>query len=425
MYAIYDYKWLIPITKLVSYHSSPEDSGYPVSPSHSILRVHTTKHPPHTTSQNTPATLAHSLNTGVNGYDRPPLLMTFRTGSPDNHSGLDKADGNLGNKPNGVYHPYASFPRRDLPYSPNSHTAPARHGANSNSGRSAVLLDDRTAPVHKIHTSPRPVESGHRETIRKKLFDDDDPPYSRHGGSHGVNQSQHQNPVTFSRLKDKIRYSPPNGVKQLLHSPGGGGRQAQMCSEPPISRNENGDITSAIYTHNQNGVQETEPSSSNGSFTPRRTMANPMFVGDPRRADVKTFNLRNRKDHIKPNGVSIFVDHDAKASISSCPQLYTDVKNTQDVVQQRPTAMSASRSRSFTDHAPLPVGVARVSLLELDDSLDTQDDGNTTTTSGSYTIDTEDLSGDLPQTDIFVWHWWPFWILTTDFFKLPITVFFT
>ncbi|XP_012946811.1 protocadherin-9 [Aplysia californica] len=428
--------------------SVTDDSGCLVSPSHSILRVHTPKHQGNTSTFTSPTS-------ATGGYERPPFLMTFQTNSPEH-----TPSGGPGTDGNGTSGGFYTGPRKEYPYPPppSAGTLPSSRFNNTNpkevslggGGREKMRQDEKVATVHRIRCSPSP-ELGRRnqqETSMKQVYSEEDP-YSRGKGRPATSSKNStpsrdvggkklggdmSSPGKMGVVKSGGRgrggnSSYPNGVvvaerEKFVHPPQFA-REVRLCSEPPISRNENGEVSTALY--NPIGVQETGPQSAPPSiFAPRSNTTKPMFVGSGVGAKHhRLANQMNNPRNVNPNpnhvgggligSSSLHPNSNPtpayKQSMSSCPQLFKDPTSpsfsypTDPYAEQRAAAVAAaaSRSKSFTDHAPLSLSVTSRSVHDfLNDSLDTQDDGNTTTTSGSYTIDHEDFSMELPQTDVFV-----------------------
>ncbi|XP_059170363.1 protocadherin-11 X-linked-like [Physella acuta] len=278
-------------------------------------------------------------------YDRPPLLMTFQSNSSDNGStsGVGSSVSSLGTRKEYSPNPYPNVPSPRL----------------MNTYGKEYTEQDR------IH-----------ETTSKKLIDDG------YGTSHSGQKS-------FSRANGLLKSN------DRLTNSSAKSRDARLCSEPPTTNGNRG-ITSPSYN---TPVQETGLTPSPSPVSPSMLYINNTKPLMPGSADRYSSNHSQFKYPPSPS----FLQTTPSISINSfkqtsCPQLY---KNPNDPHSQS-TLPSANRSRSFNVHETT-FGVVSPSLQDmLNESLEPQDDGNTTTTSGSYTIDHDDVNMDLPQTDVFV-----------------------
>lgn len=194
--------------------------------------------------------------------------------------------------------------------------------------------------------------------------------------------------------------------------PGNKDKVVRLCSEPPGVMN--GDNKGPQFS--KRGVQETGLYLPIGQLSQTAIHASgvrPVYVGD-------TYMDRSpgsKRRFIYPPPPTSFLQAAENPGHfrQSCPQLYDEAALYD--VQSQSIITIPHRSRSFNTHGmiiavpsrsihDIPHEVREVQdvreVREVREIHEAQDDGNTTTTSGSYTIDHDELTLDIPQTNVFV-----------------------
>ncbi|KAK0044421.1 protocadherin-9, partial [Biomphalaria pfeifferi] len=335
------------------------DSGCLISPSHSILRGNTSK------GQGN-----YSRPPSGSGFDRAPFLMTFQSSSEN---------GATNGGVNGVGSSSNYGTRKDQGGNPTSPRQVSYYSAKPGPGDKSKQFDKETSG-NRTYPNSGSDHDKYRETTMKKCIDDG---YVSNGSS---SQKFINHTNGFKKFSDRLVNASSKG------------RDARLCSEPPVSGNGGKGATSPSYN---TPMQET-------GLTPSPSPVSPsmMYINNSRSLIPRSADTTLRSDHSQfrypPSPSYLQTTNPSPHSFkqASCPQLYKN-SNLQDPHSQG-TLPASNRSRAYNAHE-MPFSGPSMSLQDiLNESLEGPEDSNTTTTSGSYTIDHEELTVDLPPTDVFV-----------------------
>ncbi|GFR86392.1 hypothetical protein ElyMa_002466700 [Elysia marginata] len=372
--------------------------------------------------------------TKISGFEKPPVLKTFQSGgAARNLTQRDDASGHVMTELGGITRPgnvYSSM--TSLKQAAGRPASPATSERTTGSPGFPDKL--RTSELYQKRAAKSDKPTGLDDTILKRLVINgrkmtsaEDDGYCSNAPSGDSNRDlDTDGPVISPAGKTgEFPYPPP---PSSTSSP----RDMRLCSEPPVSPyTKMSSVPPFTYQEISTAPRpppspslSTDPYSSNSSSMPKYlTSGQPFFssgASQPSRNAASTFGGGSVWQQRPPLLAGRSSPSSAKAGpvVNSLPGRRSSPKSGRANSPWRPPYSSGIPTTTATTRSPSPFSSttkANDTTMEMmlrqlpghrdifNDSLEMAEDCNTTTTSGSYAVDEEDLSVDLsPANNVYV-----------------------